>query len=384
MKIVIAPDSFKGSLKSPDVSRAMAAGVAAAVPDAEIVLLPVGDGGEGTLEALVSATGGSYETHRATGPLGERLDARLGLLGDGKTVFVEMAEASGLSRLAPDRRDALRATTFGTGELLLAALATGRPRVLLGIGGSATNDAGAGLLQALGLRLVDQAGKEVPFGGAALSDVADLSDLSDGIRAKLAGRELIAACDVTNPLTGPNGASAIYGPQKGASSVDIKTLDAALGHFADLAAKTLGQDHREVPGAGAAGGLGFALIAFLGARLERGVDLVLDAVRFDEQLRGATLVLTGEGRIDRQTTAFGKTLTGIGARASAAGVPVLALGGSLDDDVGDYRAAGISAIASIVPRPMGLEEAMRNASTLIEDGVRRLMEAFLAGQQGAV
>ena len=378
MKIVIAPDSFKGSLKSPDVARAMAAGAAAAAPNAEIVQLPVGDGGEGTLEALVSATNGTYETHRVSGPLGAPLDARLGLLGDGRTAFIEMAEASGLSRLAPDRRDPLRATTYGAGELLRAAIATRRPRILLGIGGSATNDAGAGMLQALGVHLVDSAGKELPFGGAPLSGLSALSHVSDETRCLLAGRELIAACDVTNPLTGPNGASAIYGPQKGASATDIKLLDAALGHFADVAATTLGHDYRDVPGAGAAGGLGFALIAFLGAKLERGVDLVLDAVRFDDHLQGATVVLTGEGRIDRQTTSFGKTLTGIGARAAKAGVPVLALGGSLGEDVGDYRAAGITSIASIVPRPMTLEEAMANAPALIEDGARRLLEAFLA------
>ena len=376
MKVLIAPDSFKGSLKSPDVARAMAAGVRAAVPDGQVALLPVGDGGEGTLEALVEATGGSYETATVDDPLGRSISARLGLLGDGNTAFVEMAEASGLSRLTPAERDPLRADTRGTGELVRSAFQSGRSRILIGIGGSATNDAGAGLLTGLGVRILDRDGNEIGPGGGELARAhrLDLTGLS-----LPPGREWVVACDVTNPLTGPQGASAIYGPQKGATPEMIAELGDALGHFADVVAEALGKDCRELPGAGAAGGLGFALQAFLGARLVRGVDLVLDSVRFDEQLEGASFVLTGEGKIDRQTTAFGKTLTGIGARAAKAGVPVLALAGSVGDDLGDYRAAGISSVASIVPRPMSLEEAMGRAPGLIELATRRLVETFLAG-----
>jgi glycerate kinase len=384
MKIVIAPDSFKGSLKSPEVARAMAAGVRRALPEAEIIELPVGDGGEGTLDALVAATGGSFETHRVAGPLGEPVEARLGLLGDGRTVFVEMAEASGLSLVPPERRDPLRATTYGTGELIRAALATGRPRLLIGIGGSATNDGGAGALQALGIRLLDAAGRDLPPGGAALQNLAAIEvPASPALAGSNADQpvEVIVACDVTNPLVGPEGASAIYGPQKGASPADIEKLDHALAHFADRVAQNLGRDWRETPGAGAAGGLGFALLAFLGARLERGVSLVLDAVRLDAALQGADLVLTGEGRIDRQTTAYGKTLTGIGERARKAGVPVLALAGSLGRDLGDYRAAGISGVASVVPGPMPLEEAMSRGAELVEDASRRLVEVFAAGRR---
>jgi glycerate 2-kinase len=380
MKIVVAPDSFKGSLKSPAVARAMAAGARAAVPGAETVELPVGDGGEGTLEALVQATGGAFETHTVTGPLGEPVAARLGLLGDGETVFVEMAEASGLSRVPPDSRDPLRATSFGTGELLRAALQTGRPRLVVGIGGSATNDGGAGLLRALGVAFRSASGDDLAHGGAALLGLESI-DLPDGIIPP--GIEIVVACDVTNPLTGPEGASAVYGPQKGASPEDIRLLDRALGHYAAVAGKKLGRNCMDVPGAGAAGGLGFALVAFLGARLERGAPLVLDAVRFDEHLRGASLVLTGEGRIDRQTTEFGKTLTAIGERARRGGVPVLALAGGLGTDLGDYRAAGISAVGSIVPRPMELEEAMKQAPTLLEDAARRLVEVFHAGFSAA-
>lgn len=378
MKIVVAPDSFKGSLKSPEVARAMAAGVRRALPDAAIVELPVGDGGEGTLDALVAATGGDFERHTVVGPLGEPVTARLGLLGDGETVFVEMAEASGLSLVPVSRRDPLRATTYGTGELIRAALKTGRKRLLIGIGGSATNDGGAGALQALGVRLLDGAGTELPPGGAALENLASLD--CSGFQSP-AGVEVMVACDVTNPLLGVEGASAIYGPQKGASPADISRLDRALAHFAVRVAQNLGKDWKEAPGAGAAGGLGFALLAFLGARLERGVSLVLNAVRIDDALEGADLVLTGEGRIDRQTTAYGKTLTGIGERARNAGVPVLALAGSLGEDLGDYRSAGIGGVATVVPGPMALEAAMSGAAVLVEDASRRLVEVFEAGRR---
>ncbi len=377
MKIVVAPDSFKGSLKSPEVARAMAAGAREACPTAEVVELPVGDGGEGTLDALVAATGGAFESHRVSGPLGDPIDARLGLLGDGRTVFVELAEASGLSRLARGRRDPLRVTSYGTGELLRAALRSGRPRVLIGIGGSATNDGGAGMLQALGVRLLDGRGRPLPPGGAALSELhaIDLSQLRIP-----EGLELQVACDVTNPLTGPDGASAVYGPQKGASAADLRILDAALAHYAQVAAQKLGKSFSNAPGAGAAGGVGYALLQFLGARLERGVRLVLDTLSFDACLNGADLVLTGEGKLDRQTTAFGKTLTGIGERSRAAGVPVLALAGALGADLGDYRAAGITAVQSIVPGPMTLDEAMDRAPELIRAAVRRSVELFEAGR----
>lgn len=377
LKIVIAPDSFKGSLKSPEVARAMAAGARAAVPDAEVVVLPVGDGGEGTLDALVTATRGSFKTHTVTGPLGEPVAARLGLLGDGETVFVEMAEASGLSLVPTAERDPHRATTYGTGELIRAAFATGRKRLLVGIGGSATNDGGAGALQALGIRLLDASGQDLPPGGAPLQHLASIE--LEGFRVP-DGIDIVAACDVTNPLTGPEGASAIYGPQKGASPQDVAILDAALAHYAVISAAKLGKQWHDAPGAGAAGGLGFALLAFLGARLERGVQLVLDAVQFETQLEGADLVLTGEGRIDRQTTQYGKTLTGIGERAQRLGVPVLALAGSVSADLGDYRKAGLCGVASVVPRPMTLEEAMRDGALLVEDASRRMVEVFVAGR----
>lgn len=376
MRVLVAPDSFKGSLKSPAVAAAMAAGVRDACPEAIVRELPVGDGGEGTLEALVAATGGEYVTVPTEGPLGEPVQARLGLLGDDETVFVEMAEASGLSRLSPGQRDPRRASTYGTGQMIRAAMETGRKRLLIGIGGSATNDGGAGALEALGLRLLDGQGRPLARGGAALAELAELDFEGFAWPAEV---EVVVACDVTNPLTGPQGASAIYGPQKGATTEDIRILDQALARFAGMAAEDLGRDCAGIPGSGAAGGLGFALVAFLRGRLTRGVDLVLDTASFDSHVREADLVLTGEGRIDAQTTSFGKTLTGIGARSQSAGVPVLALAGSLGDDLGDYRAAGISSVASVIPRPMSLEDAMASAPSLVRDAARRLIEVFQAG-----
>ena len=376
MRILIAPDRLKGSLKSPANARAMAAGARRAAPEAEILELPVGDGGEGTLDALVTATGGEFRSHTVTGPLSEPVQARLGLLGDGESIWVEMAEASGLSLVPRGQLDPRGATTYGTGELIRAAFETGRRRVLIGIGGSATTDGGAGAVSALGARFLDARGTPLPPGGAALSRLARIDTSALALPE---GRELVVACDVTNPLTGPNGAAAVYGPQKGATTEDIRVLDQALSDYAVRVGQNLGKDWSEAPGAGAAGGLGFALLAFLGARMERGVDLVLETVRFAERLQGTTLVLTGEGRIDRQTTAFGKTLTGIGVRARAAGVPVLALAGSLGEDLGDYRAAGITGLNCVVPRPMPLEDAMRDAAELVEEATRRMLEIFLAG-----
>jgi glycerate kinase len=379
MRIVVAPDSFKGSLKSPQAARAMADGVRDALPDADVRELPVGDGGEGTLEALVAATGGEFRPLTVTGPLGQPTLARLGLLGDGETAFVEMAEASGLSLAPPDRRDPLAATTFGTGEMIDGALASGRPRVLIGIGGSATTDGGVGALSALGARFLDRNGRDLPPGGGSLASLERIE--AAGLRSRQ-GARIIVACDVTNPLTGPCGAAAVYGPQKGAGPAEIAQLDAGLARLADVAAAGLGRDLRDEPGAGAAGGLGFALMAFLGAEMRRGAPLVLEAVRFDDALQGADLVLTGEGSLDAQTLSFGKTVACVADRARARGVPVLALAGSLGDDLGDFRAAGIASVASIVPRPMPLEEAMARAAELLRWAAARLMWVYLAGRGG--
>ena len=377
MRILLAPDSYKGSLTSPEVAAAMAEGARAAAPEAEIVQLPVSDGGDGTLDALVAATDAEVRRETVIGPRGDQVEARWLLLDGGRTAYVEMAEASGLALLPPERRDPKLTTTYGTGQLIQSALAARPARLLVGIGGSATNDGGAGMLQALGARLLDTDNDPLPPGGAALERLQTI-ELFDFQRPEAV--EILVACDVTNPLLGPDGASAIYGPQKGATAADIELLDHALTGFADHVAAALGEDHRDDPGAGAAGGLGFGLVAFLGARLTRGIELVLDAIHFDDRLAGVDLALSGEGELNAQTVRFGKTLAGIGARCQKAGVPLLALAGGLGEDLADYRTVGITGAQSIIPRPMSLEEAMAQARPLTVDATRRLLEIFLAGR----
>jgi glycerate 2-kinase len=294
-------------------------------------------------------------------------------------VVVEMAAASGLGLVPPEQRDPRRASSAGTGELIRAALRRRPERLILGIGGSATNDAGAGAMAALGARFLDRDGRDLPPGGAALARLERI-DLARFQRPP-AGTEIVIASDVTNPLCGPTGASAVYGPQKGARPDDVTLLDAALERFAAIVARDVGVAVRDQPGAGAAGGLGAALVAFLGARMERGVDLVLDAVQFDCCLVHADLVLTGEGKIDAQT-AFGKTIAGVGARCRDRNVPALAFAGWLGEDLPDLRAAGIVGIACLLPRPMPVEEAMRGAASLLRDAVARTLRIYLAGNAG--
>lgn len=366
MRVVIAPDSFKGSLSAAEVAEALAQGVLRAWPAAQVITLPVADGGEGWVETLVQATGGRSITRRVTGPLGDPVDAQYGLFQqDGQEVAViEMASASGLTLVPPDRRDPRITTTRGTGELIRDALDQGARRLLVGIGGSATNDGGAGMAQALGVRLLDQAGTDLPPGGAALARLARV-DLS-GLDPRLAQVEVVVACDVDNPLTGERGASAIYGPQKGATPEMVQELDAALGHFADVVEEVLGQALRSTPGAGAAGGLGFGLMAFTNARLQRGIDLALDTLQADRHFAGAALVITGEGRIDGQTL-HGKVPFGVARRAAALGVPVVAVGGGVgplsQEALEELRAVGIQTVIPTLEAPCTLEEAMDSQST---------------------
>jgi glycerate kinase len=328
------------------------------------------------VEAMVRATGGQIVPVAATGPLGDRVQAGYGVLGDGRTVVVEMAAASGLGLVLPERRDSRRASSIGTGELIRAALERRPERLILAIGGSATNDAGAGAMTALGARFLDRDGRELPPGGVALARLERI-DLS-GFHRPPDGAEIVIASDVTNPLCGPTGASAVYGPQKGAGPEDVALLDAALERFAEVVVRDVGVAVRDLPGAGAAGGLGAALAAFLGARMERGVELVLDAVQFDRCLAQADLVLTGEGKIDAQT-AFGKTIAGVGGRCRRAGVPALAFAGWLGEDLPDLRGAGIGGVACILPRPMPVEEAMRGAATFLREASARTLQIYLRG-----
>jgi len=366
--VVVAPDSFKGSLSAPEAAAAMERGVLAAWPDARVVKVPIADGGEGTVEALVAATGGRFEVHTVHGPLGRPVEARWGVLGDGRTAVVEMAAASGLTLVPEGRRDPRVASTFGTGQLLQAALAAGFRRIVVGIGGSATNDGGAGMAKALGVRFLDGRGQPLPEGGAPLIRIASI-DLS-GVDPRLAEAEILVACDVDNPLTGPRGASAIYGPQKGATPAVVVELDAALERYAEIARHATGRDVARHPGAGAAGGLGAGLLFFTPARLVPGVDLVLDSTRFDDLVRGATLVVTGEGRSDAQT-AMGKAPVGVARVAQRHGVPVFVVSGSLGPGAEELLALGIARVESAAPPGMPVKEAMDRAAELLEAAVAR-------------
>lgn len=357
MKLVIAPDSFKESLSAEQVAEAIAAGWRSVYPQADIQLCPMADGGEGTVDAVLAATGGQRRELSVCGPLGLPVQAHWGWLENGQAV-IEMAAASGLHWVASEQRDACITTTRGTGELILAALDAGARRIILGIGGSATNDGGAGLLRALGVRLLDAAGQPVAEGGAALIDLQRI-DL-DGLDPRLAQVEIRVAADVDNPLCGPRGASHVFGPQKGASPEQVQQLDRALAHFADVMAAALGEDYRDVPGVGAAGGLGFAAKAVLGAGFGPGIELVAELSRLDEAVQGADLVITGEGRLDGQSL-HGKTPVGVARIARAAGVPVVALAGSLGDGYQQLYEAGIDAAFSLTPGPMPLAQAMEEA-----------------------
>ncbi len=376
MRVVIAPDSFKGSVSALGAAEAMERGVRAVFPDAEVRKVPIADGGEGTVEALVAATHGRLQRRTVRGPLGEPVNAHWGILGDGRTAVLEMASASGLPLVPKERRDPRITSTFGTGELVRAALDAGLTKLIVGIGGSATNDGGTGLARALGIRFLDASGQDLPEGGGALSRLAAV-DLA-GADPRVATAEILVACDVDNPLTGPRGASAVYGPQKGATPEMVKELDAALGRFAQVARAATGRDVAELPGAGAAGGLGAGLLFFTPARLRPGVEIVLETTGFEAIVEGADLVLTGEGRTDFQT-AMGKAPVGVAAVAKRHGVPVVCLAGGLGDGADDVLAHGIDALASVVPQAMTLEECMSRGAELIEASAARVCRLLRVG-----
>ncbi|MGB9867429.1 MAG: glycerate kinase [Bacillota bacterium] len=376
MRIVVAPDSFKGSASAVQVGEAMAAGLRKVWPDAEVDVVPLADGGQGTVEAMVRATGGHTRTVRVTGPLGEPVAATYGILPDG-TVVVEMAQASGLTLVEPIRRNPLLTTTYGTGELIRHALDSGARSIIVGIGGSATNDGGAGMAQALGVGLYDENGKPIGFGGGELARLraVDLSGLHPGIKTA----SIVVACDVDNPLCGPTGASATYGPQKGATPEMVDQLDRALAHFADVVEAAIGRSLRNVPGAGAAGGLGFGLMAFLGAKLQPGIKIVASATRLEERVGKAHLVVTGEGQTDWQT-AHGKTVAGVAEIARSQGVPVLVISGGLGKGYESLYDRGVAAMIPIVQRPMELAEAMAHAIELIEGAAERAARLMELGR----
>lgn len=367
MKIVIAPDSFKDSLSAQGVADAIAAGLGEVWPDAQLIKCPMADGGEGTVESVLAACNGGWRRTRVQGPLGVAVEARWGWLADSRTAIIEMAEASGLQLVPPGQRDACSSSTYGTGELIRAALDEGAGRVILAIGGSATNDGGAGAMQALGVGLLDENGQPLAPGGLALAKLARI-DLSE-MDPRLARVSFEIAADVDNPLCGPHGASAIFGPQKGASPEQVQQLDQALGHFAEHCAQVLNKDVRDEPGSGAAGGLGFAAKAFLGAQFRTGVDVVAGLTGLAEEINGADLVITGEGRFDAQTLR-GKTPFGVARLARQQGVPAVVIAGTLGQDYQALYEHGIDAAFALVSGPMTLQEACADAPRLLSERAR--------------
>jgi len=376
VNIIVAPDSFKGSLTALQAADAILQGIRAVTPEAEIVTIPLADGGEGTVEALVLSTRGRFGKRPVTGPVGQPVEATFGVLGDDVTGVIEMAAAAGLPLVAPGARNPLVTTTFGVGELILAALDEGCTRLIVGLGGSATNDGGAGMAQALGARLLAADGSEIRRGGGALLDL-DRIDVS-GLDPRLEQVTIHAASDVTNPLCGPQGAAAVYGPQKGASEEMVELLDRALSHYAQVVKRDLGVEVRDLSGAGAAGGLGAGMVAFCGAEIHSGASLVLQILGFAEHLEAADLVMTGEGRIDRQIE-FGKAISGVALLAETHGVPVIAFTGSLQEEPEKLARRGVHAVVPVTPGPMSEEEAMVRAGELLQAAAERTMRLLLIG-----
>ncbi|WP_312983408.1 glycerate kinase [Atlantibacter sp.] len=369
MKIVIAPDSWKESLTALEVATAIEDGFRQIFPDAEVVKIPMADGGEGTVEAMVAATQGRIVNLRVTGPLGEPVEAFYGLSGDEQQAFIEMAAASGLESVPPARRDPRVTTSWGTGELIGHALDAGVRHIIIGLGGSATNDGGAGMVQALGAQLLDERGEQLGFGGETLNQLAriDISQLDK----RLAECRIEAACDVTNPLTGAEGATAIFGPQKGATPEMIKRLDKALTHYGQIIERDLDKSVMTLKGGGAAGGMGVALYAFCGADLRQGIEIVTEALALDAAVRDADLVITGEGRIDSQTI-HGKVPVGVARVAKRYDIPVIGIAGSLTEDVDVVYDHGLDAIFSVIPRICTLDEALENAAKNLRMNARNI------------
>jgi glycerate kinase len=372
VKVVVAPNAFKGSLSASQAASAIASGVREVFPEAEVVEVPVADGGEGTVEALVSAHRGDYRTAEVEGPLGDPVKAMYGLIEAGRTGVVELASASGLTLIANERRDPRKTSTYGFGQLLEEVRAAGVAQVIAGIGGSATNDGGAGMAHALGFRLLDAAGIELPRGGAALARLERIDP--SGFDPRWQSVNVMVACDVTNPLTGPQGASAVYGPQKGADGEMVRELDAALAKLAAVIERDLGKRVADVPGAGAAGGAGAGLIAFLDARLVPGAPLVVEASGFDAELEGADLVITGEGRADAQT-AYGKAPGEVAKRAKEARIPVLLIAGSKGPGWEVLSGLGVTAMVALDEEGNNLQQLMLDAGeTLRRATVRACQE----------
>lgn len=378
MKIVTAPNAFKGSLTATEAAIAMEAGIRRILPDSEVVQVPVADGGDGLVDVAVEALNGEMRSLTVTGPRNSPVEANYCYVKSMDLVTVEMALASGLALLPDDLQDPTLTTTFGTGELIKVGLDLGVSRINVGIGGSATNDGGIGMAQALGVRFLDKDGRELPGIGGSLASIAKI-DFS-GLDPRIKETTIEAVCDVENPLYGPKGAAFVYGPQKGASPEQVNELDKGLKNLAGLIQKDMGIDVANMPGSGAAGGLGGGLHAFLGAKLCKGIDLIFDLVGLPEKLSGADLALTGEGQIDFQTV-FGKAPGGVGAAAKAQGIPCFAIAGSIGKELGDLHDSGINAVFSLCPGPMTLKESMKLSKENITRVTEQAIRAFLAGRK---
>jgi len=374
MKILVAPDSFKSSLFASQVAVAMEEGIRAVLPQVQVTRLPLSDGGEGLVDALVSASGGEFVTEEVTDPLGRPVSSYWGLMGDKKTAVIEMAAASGLPLLDENERNPMVTTTYGTGQLIKAALDRGCRKLIIGIGGSATNDGGGGMAQALGASLVDEEGRELPFGGGYLHKLRKI-DLS-GMDSRLKNTRIRVACDVNNPLTGSRGASSVYGPQKGATPDMVEKLDRALKYYAQVIYRDLGIDVENVPGSGAAGGLGAGLMAFLNGELTPGIELVMEAVGLEKELKNCSLILTGEGELDAQSI-YGKVPVGVARAAKKENVPVVVLAGSVAEDLGIMHREGITACFSIINKPMTLEDAMEKTADLVKTAAEEVIRLWL-------
>ncbi len=368
MNILIAPNSYKGSLTAFEAALAIEKGVKKIFPGAKTVKAPLADGGDGTMEIMVSATGGKIRTAKVTGPLNHKITAKYGVSGNGKTFFLEMAEASGLKLVPEKKRNPMLTTTRGVGELINIAMHDGARKIVLGIGGSATNDGGAGLAAALGYKLLNRNGKEIAGGGFGLVELDRIENIE--ILKKFKKLEIIVACDVNNLLCGNSGASRIFGPQKGAGPAMVEVLDKALLKYAKIIKRDLGVNVFGLKGGGAAGGLGAGLFAFTGARLQKGINIVMGVSNIEEKIKNADLVITGEGQIDTQTL-FGKVPVGVALLAKKYRVPVLCLAGKIGDMNEKIYSAGISAIVPLVDGPVTLEFAMKNASALLTEATAR-------------
>jgi glycerate kinase len=378
VKIIVAPNSFKGSLSATQAAIAIARGVGEAFPDAEIVEIPIADGGDGTVEALVAAHKGTFQSVTVEGPLGDPVLASYGLIDGGRTAVVELASSSGYVLLTPAARDPRKTSTYGFGQLLDAARQAGAESVIAGIGSSATNDGGAGMAQALGYRLLDAFGHDLPRGGAALLRLERID--GTGLDAGWRSVKVMVACDVTNPLTGPKGASYVYGPQKGAGPETVVLLDKALAHLAEVIELDLGKRVADIPGAGAAGGTGAGLMAFLDAKLVSGAALVVEASGLDGALKGADLVITGEGRVDAQT-AYGKAPGEVARRAQAAGIPTLLIAGSKGKGWEALKSSGVISVVALAqgmdPEGHNLEDLMRDSGPSLTRAAARAVKDLL-------